>query len=96
VKWKSTQVAFAHAEGAAPDGAVRFDLPVFTDLAGLPATAWRHEPGPVPRLLSYRQRPTFRLAYRNFKNYESLVTSQSVEATQGRRRRTLVRDQAGK
>src|SRR5215471_4862636 len=30
-----------------------------------------------------RQRPTFRLAYRNFKTYESLVTNQSVEATPG-------------
>jgi hypothetical protein len=27
-------------------------------------------------ILSYRQRPTFRLAYRNFKDHESLVTSQ--------------------
>jgi hypothetical protein len=34
-------------------------------------------------ILSYRQRPTFRLAYRNFKTYESLVTNQSVEATPG-------------
>jgi hypothetical protein len=34
-------------------------------------------------ILSYRQRPTFRLAYRNFKDYESLVTSQSVEAAPG-------------
>ena len=34
-------------------------------------------------ILSYRQRPTFRLAYRNFKNYESLVTNQSVEALPG-------------
>src|SRR5437773_2522977 len=31
-------------------------------------------------ILSYRQRPTFRLAYRNFRTYESLVTNQSVEA----------------
>jgi hypothetical protein len=31
-------------------------------------------------ILSYRQRATWRLAYRNFKNYESLVTNQSVEA----------------
>jgi hypothetical protein len=31
-------------------------------------------------ILSYRQRPTFRLAYRNFGSYESLVTNQSVEA----------------
>ena len=34
-------------------------------------------------ILSYRQRPTWRLAYRNFKGYESLVTNQSVEATPG-------------
>ena len=34
-------------------------------------------------ILSYRQRPTFRLAYRNFDTYESLVTNQSVEALPG-------------
>jgi hypothetical protein len=34
-------------------------------------------------ILSYRQRPTWRLAYRNFGTYESLVTSQSVEARTG-------------
>ena len=34
-------------------------------------------------ILSYRQRPTWRLAYRNFGSYESLVTSQSVEARPG-------------
>ena len=33
-------------------------------------------------ILSYRQRPTHRLAYRNFKDYEALVT-QSIEATAG-------------
>jgi hypothetical protein len=31
-------------------------------------------------ILSSRQRPTWRLAYRNFGTYESLVTNQSVEA----------------
>jgi len=31
-------------------------------------------------ILSYRQRPTYRLAYRNFGTYESYVTNQSVEA----------------
>jgi hypothetical protein len=31
-------------------------------------------------ILSYRQRPTWRLAYRNFGTYETLVTNQSVEA----------------
>lgn len=34
-------------------------------------------------ILSYRQRPTFRLAYRNFGTYEAYVTNQSVEAAPG-------------
>jgi len=34
-------------------------------------------------ILSYRQRPTWRLAYRNFGKYEALVTNQSVEARTG-------------
>jgi hypothetical protein len=34
-------------------------------------------------ILSYRQRPTHRLAYRNFGTYEALVTNQSVEARAG-------------
>jgi len=34
-------------------------------------------------ILSYRQRPTYRLAYRNFGSYEALVTNQSVEALPG-------------
>ena len=34
-------------------------------------------------ILSYRQRPTYRLAYRNFGKYEALVTNQAVEAAPG-------------
>jgi len=34
-------------------------------------------------ILSYRQRPLHRLAYRNFGTHESLVTNQAVEATTG-------------
>jgi hypothetical protein len=34
-------------------------------------------------ILSYRQRPTHRLAYRNFGTYETFVTNQSVEAAPG-------------
>lgn len=43
------------------------------------------QPGTAVKIdiLSSRQRPTFRLAYRNFGTHESLVTSQSVEATAG-------------
>jgi hypothetical protein len=44
------------------------------------------QPGTPTRLdiLSYRQRPLWRLAYRNFGTHESLVTNQSVEAREGR------------
>jgi len=43
------------------------------------------QPGSTVKLdiLSYRQRPTYRLAYRNFGTHESLVTLQSVEASTG-------------
>lgn len=43
------------------------------------------QPGTANKIdiLSYRQRPTWRLAYRNFGTYESLVTNQSVEAARG-------------
>jgi hypothetical protein len=41
------------------------------------------DPNQYLDILSYRQRPTFRLAYRNFKTYEALVTNQSVEAMPG-------------
>jgi hypothetical protein len=34
-------------------------------------------------ILSYRQRPTWRLAYRNFGTYEAMVTNQSVQALPG-------------
>lgn len=34
-------------------------------------------------VLSYRQRPTWRLAYRNFGDHQALVTNQSVEARPG-------------
>jgi hypothetical protein len=45
------------------------------------------QPGVAPTqyldILSYRQRPTWRLAYRNFDTYETMVTNQSVEASPG-------------
>ena len=34
-------------------------------------------------ILSYRQRPTFRLAFRHYKTYDSMVTNQSVQALPG-------------
>jgi hypothetical protein len=43
------------------------------------------QPGTANKIdiLSYRQRPTWRLAYRNFGAFESLVTNQSVQARPG-------------
>jgi hypothetical protein len=41
------------------------------------------DPAQYLDILSYRQRPTFRLAYRNFGTYEALVTNQSVESAPG-------------
>jgi hypothetical protein len=43
------------------------------------------QPGTTRRLdiLSYRQRPTWRVQYRNFGDHESLVANQSVEALPG-------------
>jgi hypothetical protein len=43
------------------------------------------QPGTTTKIdvLSYRQRPLHRLAYRNFGTHQSLVTNQSVEATVG-------------
>ena len=38
------------------------------------------DPAQFLDILSYRQRPTWRLAYRNFGDHEALVTNQSVEA----------------
>ncbi len=38
------------------------------------------DPNQFLDILSYRQRPTWRLQYRNFGSYEALVTNQSVEA----------------
>ena len=41
------------------------------------------DPAQYLDVLSYRQRPIWRLAYRNFGTYEALVTNQSVEASLG-------------
>jgi hypothetical protein len=41
------------------------------------------DPAQFLDILSYRQRPVWRFAYRNFGTHESLVTNQSVEARPG-------------
>ena len=83
VKWRSTPVASLTLSDQLPTAP--FDS-IFPCAPG--ARDCLPQPGitnPLQYLdiLSYRQRPTWRLAYRNFKGYEALVTNQSVEARPG-------------
>jgi hypothetical protein len=83
VKWRSTPIASL---------ALNVQLPVAAFDSIFPCAPTSRDCLPQPGItntaqyldiLSYRQRPTWRLAYRNFKTYETLVTNQSVEAAPG-------------
>jgi hypothetical protein len=81
VKWRSTPTASLGF--AAQLGVEAFDS-IFP--CGPTARDCLPQPGITDRtqyldVLSYRQRPLWRLAYRSFKGHESLVTTQAVEAT---------------
>jgi len=83
VKWRSTVIASLDLNTQIPTAA--FDsifpcAPTSRDCLPQPGIV---DPNQYLDILSYRQRPTFRLAYRNFKDYEALVTNQSVEARPG-------------
>jgi hypothetical protein len=83
VKWRSTPIASLDLNTQLPVAA--FDsifpcAPTSRDCLPQPGIT---DPSQYLDILSYRQRPTFRLAYRNFKSYETLVTNQSVEAAPG-------------
>jgi hypothetical protein len=83
VKWRSTPIASLVLAAQLPVAA--FDsvfpcAPTSRDCLPQPGIT---NPAQYLDILSYRQRPTWRLAYRNFKDYESVVTNQSVEALPG-------------
>ena len=83
VKWRSTPTASLDLAAQLPVAA--FDsifpcAPTSRDCLPQPGIT---NPAQYLDILSYRQRPTWRLAYRNFKTYETLVTNQSVEALPG-------------
>src|SRR6266496_2710381 len=83
VKWRSTPIASLSLNSQLPTAA--FDsifpcAPTSRDCLPQPGIT---DPSRYLDILSYRQRPTFRLAYRNFKAYEMMVTNQSVEALPG-------------
>ncbi len=83
VQWNSKPVASLNLAAQLP--VASFDsifpcAPTSRDCLPQPGIS---NPAQYLDILSYRQRPTHRLAYRNFGPYESFVTSQSVEAAPG-------------
>jgi hypothetical protein len=83
VKWNSRPSAVIRFAAQLP--VAQFDsafpcVPTARDCLPQPGIT---NPAQYLDILSYRQRPTWRLAYRNTGGYESLVTNQSVEATPG-------------
>ena len=83
VKWRSTPIAslsLAAQLQVAPFDSIFPCAPTSRDCLPQPGIT---NPAQYLDILSYRQRPTWRLAYRNFKDYETLVTNQSVEALPG-------------
>jgi hypothetical protein len=83
VKWNSAATASLSLKSQLP--VASFDsifpcAPTSRDCLPQPGIT---NPAQYLDILSYRQRPTWRLAYRNFKDYEALVTNQSVEALPG-------------
>ena len=83
VKWRSTPIASLTLAAQLP--VASFDsifpcAPTSRDCLPQPGIT---SPAQFLDILSYRQRPTWRLAYRNFKDYETLVTNQTVEALPG-------------
>jgi hypothetical protein len=83
IKWRSTPLASLSLAAQLP--VASFDsvfpcAPTARDCLPQPGIT---NPAQFLDILSYRQRPTYRLAYRNFGTYEALVTNQSVEALPG-------------
>src|SRR5438046_1350998 len=81
VKWRSTPLASLTLNTQLPTAA--FDsifpcAPTSRDCLPQPGIV---DPAQYLDILSYRQRPTFRLAYRDFKDYAPLVANQWVGAT---------------
>ncbi len=83
VKWNSkaeASLAFAAQLPVAAFDSIFPCAPTCRDCLPQPGIV---NPAQFLDILSYRQRPTWRLAYRSFKDYEAMVTNQSVEAAPG-------------
>lgn len=82
VKWRSTPVASIALASQLPVASFDSDFPCNGGRDCLPQPGITNTAQYLD-ILSYRQRPTWRLAYRNNGTYETLVTNQSVEALPG-------------
>ena len=74
VKWHSTPTASIALKTQLPTMEFDSNFPCGPSRGCLPQPGITN-PDQYLDILSYRQRPTHRLAYRNFKDYEALVTS---------------------
>jgi hypothetical protein len=90
VKWRSTPTASITFRGSLPVSPFDSIFPCGVVPGSQPPSARDCLPQPGVTdgsryldILSYRQRPTWRLAYRNTGSYETMVTNQSVEAAPG-------------
>jgi hypothetical protein len=90
IKWQFSPVAAIAFRGSLPVDSFDSIFPCGVVPGSQPPSArdCLPEPGVTDGsryldILSYRQRPTWRLAYRNFGGYETMVTNQSVEALPG-------------
>jgi hypothetical protein len=90
LNWFEADVDFAHPASSTfgltaslPTAEFDSDFPCAPDARDCLPQPGITDPAQYLDILSYRQRPTFRLQYRNFKSHESLVTNQSVEARPG-------------
>jgi hypothetical protein len=90
IKWQSIPIASIELKAQLPTAAFDSVFPCGVVPGTLPPSSRDCLPQPgitngsqYLDVLSYRQRPMWRLAYRNFGTYEALVTNQAVEATPG-------------
>jgi hypothetical protein len=90
VKWRSTPIASIALKAQLPVASFDSIFPCGVVPGSEPPNARDCLPQPgitngsqFLDILSYRQRPTWRLAYRNKGAYETMVTNQSVEALPG-------------
>jgi hypothetical protein len=83
VKWRSTPLASLILKTQLPTAEFDSAFPCAPGARDCLPQPGITNPDQYLDILSYRQRPTWRLAYRSFKKYEALVTNQSVEALPG-------------